>query len=821
MSLSISRESTLGLAAAGVGLSALFVSRFRHLQMQQKLREDPHRWLEDVLGDRPLAWVEGKNKECIKAVGDVTKTGDTYGRILSILDSKDKIPPIYRIGTEEDGGMFYNFWRDDTHVQGIWRKTTLESYRGDGPTEWKTVLDFDKLPPPTVGTAKTWVWHGSTLLDPGPLPGAGKADRALISMSPGGSDADTKREFDLVAEDWVPTPSEGGDGFHLPVPAKTRASYRSRDELLVGTDFGGDGSALTDSGYPRVIKSWKRGTPIEDAKVVFEGEQADVAAAMYAYHDRGEVHEIQVRAITFYTSKHFYRSLTAEDLAGKTAAEDETPFKEVPIQEDAEFGTFGAMALITLRSDWTPDPGGGSTTFKSGSLLSVPIEDVMNNEWSRAQALFEPTASTSLQSTTETRDYLVLKVSDHVRTRLVFWRYAPGKPFGTWTEQKAGGGGGGGLVPAGEDVGVSSINRNSELDNKLWLWRDGYLVPNTLELSDAESGCARTEKITAEPARFDSSGLVVEQDFVESKDGTRIPFFVMRPKDLAFDGTAPTLLDAYGGFEIPMLPGYSGSVGAGWLERGGVKVIANIRGGGEYGPMWHQAALQEKRHKAYEDVEAVAQALIDKKITSPPHLACIGGSNGGLLVGNMITRPVSSRLFGAAVCQVPLLDMKVYNTLLAGASWMAEYGNPDKPEEWAFLRHHSAYQLLRHDCLGRPEESTRLPEPTPEGGKPGDVRNDPEGFKGWTCPKLLMMTSTRDDRVHPGHARKMVRSLEVEASAEQAPEVLYYENTEGGHGGAADNKQRAHMWALTYTFLAQRLGLGEGGGGGGGGESKL
>jgi prolyl oligopeptidase len=288
----------------------------------------------------------------------------------------------------------------------------------------------------------------------------------------------------------------------------------------------------------------------------------------------------------------------------------------------------------------------------------------------------------------------------------------------------------------------------------------------------------------------------VEQHFCASKDGTKIPYFVIRRKDMAFDGTNPTLLDAYGGFEISMLPGYSASVGAAWLEQGGVKVVANIRGGGEYGPTWHQAALKAKRYKCYEDMEAVAQDLIDRKITSPTKLACIGGSNGGLLVGNLITRPIASKLFGAAVCQVPLLDMKVYSHLLAGASWMAEYGDPDT-EDWKFLRRHSPYHLLRHDNLGLPEEEK-------DGSTTATEVKNPE----WVCPKVLFTTSTRDDRVHPGHARKMVRSLLEEAQPMgKAPEVHYWENTEGGHGGAADNAQRAKMWSLTYSMLKQTLGV--------------
>jgi len=696
---------------------------------------------------------------------------------------QDKIPHAYRIGNE----YYYNFWQDDKHVQGIWRKTTLDSFKTKEP-EWSTVLDLDALPPPTTDTAKTWVWHGSTLLDEGP---DSQWDRALIRLSPGGSDADTCREFCLRTEQFV-DPDGDDQGFALPQPAKTRISYRSRNEVLVGTDFGGDGSTLTDSGYPRVVKSWRRGTPIEEAVTVFEGEQSDIAASQYSFHDRGFVHELQVRSITFYTSKYFYRALTPDGIAGTTADEETTPFKEVPIPEDAELGMFADMVMITLRSDFQAPVTGA--TFKAGSLITMPMTELMENDWSNAVALFEPTPSRSLSSSSETKDFMILKILEDVKTVLEFWKFdAETKQ---WTKQ---GGDEGGVVPVGEDVSVGSHCRDSSSDNKLWLWRDGYLVPDTLEMASAEDCCVATEHIKAKPAMFNADGLCVEQHFATSADGTRIPYFVMRRKDLVMDGSNPVLLDAYGGFEISMLPGYSAGVGAGWLERGGCKVIANIRGGGEYGPEWHQAALKEKRYKCFEDMEAVAQALIESKLTSPEKLACIGGSNGGLLVGNLITRPIASTLFGAAVCQVPLLDMKRYSQLLAGASWMGEYGDPEKPEEWKFLRKHSPYHLLRHDILGKPEMG--------DGDVLGEVTESTNPT--WKAPKTLFTTSTRDDRVHPGHARKMVASLLEEAGKDKAPTVYYWENTEGGHGGAADNSQRSFMWALTYNFLAQALGLEE------------
>mmetsp|Transcript_31869 Transcript_31869/g.52548 ORF Transcript_31869/g.52548 Transcript_31869/m.52548 type:complete len:814 (+) Transcript_31869:124-2565(+) len=747
---------------------------------------DPHKFLEEVLGKEPLAWVKERNVDCIAKYGNPTQTED-YKRILSILDSKDKIPSIAQIGNSTNGnGMYYNFWQDDKHVQGIWRKTTLESYQTKSP-EWQTVLDLDALPPPTTDTASTWVWHGSSLLDEGP---DGSWDRALISLSPGGSDADTTREMDLSTEEFI-DPADGG--FAMPTAAKTSIQYRSRNEVLVGTDFDGDGSTMTDSGYARVIKSWKRGTPLSEATTVFEAEQSDIAGAQYAYHDRnGICHEFQMRSVTFYTAKFWYRSLTLEQIATTTADQENTPFEPIPIPDDAEISTFDSDAMITLRSDWKPP--GCEKEFAAGALLAAPMADVMANDWTNVQCLFEPTSTKSLQSTTTTKDYVILSVLEDVRTMLVVWKH--GENVGDWS-----------LMPSpedavatGESLHFSNVNRDSAQDNRVFLWRDGYLVPDTMEIVPDVGQLGTSHMVKAKPAMFDSEGLCVEQYFCASKDGTKIPYFVMRRKDMPFDGTNPTLLDAYGGFEISMLPGYSGSVGAAWLEQGGVKVEANIRGGGEYGPTWHQAALKANRYKCYEDMEAVAQDLIHRKITSPGKLACIGGSNGGLMVGNLITRPIASKLFGAAVCQVPLLDMKVYSHLLAGASWMAEYGDPDT-DDWKFLRRHSPYHLLRHDNLGLPEEEEQDGSTTTSSSS--EVKNP-----DWVCPKVLFTTSTRDDRVHPGHARKMVRSLLEEAQPlGKAPEVHYWENTEGGHGGAADNKQRAHMWALTYSMLKQTLGL--------------
>jgi prolyl oligopeptidase len=345
-------------------------------------------------------------------------------------------------------------------------------------------------------------------------------------------------------------------------------------------------------------------------------------------------------------------------------------------------------------------------------------------------------------------------------------------------------------MPVGQRVSLQPLWNDT--DNTVWVRRSGFLVPWQLELASADDGCVESIVIKQQPARFDSSGLTAEQFFAVSKDGTRIPYFLLRPTVLEYDGQNATVVNAYGGFKHSLLPGYDGVWGKHWLAEGGVVVHANIRGGGEYGPQWHQAALQEKRYKAFEDMECVAQDLITRCITSPRKLAVIGGSNGGLMVGNMLTRPVASKLFGVAVCQVPLLDMQKYSHLLAGASWMAEYGNPDKAEDWSFLRRHSPYHLLRHDCLGVPEKGK---EPVPP-------------MADWQCPRVLFTTSTRDDRVHPGHARKFVEALLKEAPLQKRPCVLYYENMEGGHGGAANNKQTALKVSLELEFLRKELRLG-------------
>eukprot|EP00808_Paulinella_micropora_P021323 g21249.t1 len=689
---------------------------------------DQFRWLEDVHGDRALAWVKEQNKLAIAELGDPTHT-DVFKKILAILDSKDKIPLARKIGD-----YLYNFWQDEKHVDGIWRRCKAEEYLAEH-VRWETVLDLDLL---SKTEGKKWVWKGYTLLD---LEGE-KPDRALLSLSPGGSDAVSIREFDLVKKAFVTDHPFNVD------PAKTRVSWKSRDMVLIGTDFGP--GSLTSSGYPRQMKEWKRGTPLAAAELVFEVKTDDLAANSWVSYTQGVTREWRSRSIDFYSEERYL----------KRGGE----FKKLDIPADMETGAFAGCLLFKPRSEWTFR----GLTYKQGSLLSITESDFFGGS-GHVTTLFAPTKSRSLADYIGLKTFLIIEILEDVKSVQEFWELVDG----IWHKRRE-----------RRDLGLSSVSMwayDRAEDNQYWIQTSGFTQPPRLQLCAAASPAAPAgdSKAPAEhapvlkalPAQFDATGLQVEQLWCSSPDGTHIPYFLVAKKNLPRDGNNPTLLYGYGGFEISLLPYYASSVGAGWLERGGVFVSANIRGGGEYGPAWHQAVLKEKRYKCYEDFIAVAEDLIRRNITSPARLGCMGGSNGGLLVGNMLTRRPD--LFAGIVCQVPLLDMRRYNQLLAGASWMAEYGNPDIEAEWeGFLRFNSPY----HNVQRRSERK---------------------------YPAVLFTTSTRDDRVHPAHARKMVARLKYKGH----PNILYWENMEGGHAGAADNKQRAYMNALSWMFLARTLKL--------------
>ncbi|KAL3943088.1 MAG: hypothetical protein SGBAC_002821 [Bacillariaceae sp.] len=704
------------------------------------VEDDKYAWLEDVEAKECLDFAKSSNDKCIQTLGD-PKDSPTYDRVLSVLESEDRIPHVSSYGRDEASErILFNFWRDKANPKGIWRKTTSSEYKKDEP-KWEVVLDVDKL---AEKDGISWVWKGARALarKRDPMSDNGRfVTRVLMNLSRGGSDATHLKEFDLISGEFVAE----GEAFIMP-EAKTRASYKSRDVLLVGSDFGPE--SLTDSGYPRTVREWARGTAVEDAPTVFEGEKTDVAVNGYIADERsfgGSLWQIHSRSITFYTSKYYMAKLTEDHLLPQSERPEGLPeleFKELDIQEDAEIDYVGNMLFVSLRSDWTPQEGG--KTYKTGSMIYCDWEKFLSEGKGGAdyKVLFEPTDRTAFEYMTVTKDYLIVSTMDNVKSKLSFYKIDDdGNSLALVSEDSD---------PRIRDCSVRPIDALES--NEFWFTLSSYTQPSTLFLADAGKVKQQVEsaedefvvtKLKQLPEQYDASGLVVEQRMATSKDGTEIPYFIVMKEHMELNGKNPTLLYGYGGFEISLGPHYVATSGLAWLERGGVYVEANIRGGGEFGPSWHQAALKANRNKAYE---------------------------GGLLMGNMYTmRP---DLFGAVHCAVPLLDMKRFNQLLAGASWMAEYGNPDTSDWEDFLYKYSPYHNI--------DESIE------------------------SYPPMLVTTSTRDDRVHPAHARKMVKKLWDLGEGKNWP-IHYYENIEGGHGGAADAKQSAFMTSLAYDFMFATL----------------
>ncbi|MCV7244388.1 S9 family peptidase [Mycobacterium mantenii] len=665
--------------------------------------EDPYLWLEDVTGDEALDWVRTRNEPTLARFRD-----ENFERMraeaLEVLDTDARIPYVVRRGE-----YLYNFWRDAANPRGLWRRTTLDSYRTESP-EWDVLIDVDEL---GRDDGEKWVWAGAAVIYP-------EYTRALVSLSRGGSDASIVREFDMLTREFV------DDGFELP-EAKSQVSWDDPDTVLVGTDFGAD--SLTDSGYPRVVKRWRRGTPLADAETVFEGARSDVNVVASTSRIPGYERTLIGRALDFWNEEVY-------ELRGPELIRIDTP-------TDASVSLHREWLLIELRSDWLL----GNASYTAGSLLAANYEEFLAGT-AQLQVVFEPDAHTALNHYAWTKDRLLIVSLADVASRVEI--VTPG----SWRREPVPG------IPAATNTVVVSAD---DTGDEFFLDSSGFDSPSRL-MRGTDGG--QLEQIKSAPAFFDAENISVTQHFVASQDGTPIPYFVVRPGGPhGSEGPAPTLLYGYGGFESSNTPGYSGVLGRLWLARGGTYVLANIRGGGEYGPAWHTQAMREGRHKVAEDFAAVATDLVERGITTVDQLGAQGGSNGGLLMGIMLTKYPDR--FGALVCSVPLLDMKRYHLLLAGASWMAEYGDPDNPKDWAFISEYSPYQNV---------SATRH------------------------YPPVLMTTSTRDDRVHPGHARKMTAALEAAGHP-----VFYYENIEGGHAGAADNEQVAFKSALTYSFLWQML----------------
>ena len=673
--------------------------------------DDPHLWLEDVTGDKALAWVRAQNAIAEKEFAADPRFEPLRRSLLDVLNSRERIPMVSRMGDH-----YYNFWRDAANPRGLWRRTTLAEYRKPAPA-WEVVLDLDAL-----GKAENenWVFKGSDCLRPDTP--AQPYRRCMLALSRGGADATVMREFDLVDKAFVK------DGFVLP-EAKQDINWRDLDTVWVGTDFGP--GSMTTSGYPRVVKRWQRGTPLAAATTVYEGQTSDVSVGAFSERESGTRRDWVYRGIAFWNSEHFVMV-------------DGKPVK-LDIPADAHPQPFNEWLLVRTRTPWTV----AGTTHPGGALLAIRFDAFLKGARG-FDVLYAPTARSSIDEVRQTKSAVLVAELDNVRPRLWEIRH-DGK---AWHKARVN-------LP---DAGQLTLGSTYWASDDYFFTRQDFATPTTLSMRRV--GARASTALKSLPAFFDATGIVTRQFEATSQDGTRIPYFIAMREGTKLDGSNPTLLYGYGGFANSELPWYSGSFGRGWLAPGGVFALANLRGGGEFGPEWHRAAQKENKQRTWDDMAAVAEDMIKRGITSPKHLGIMGGSQGGLLVtATMVQRP---DLFGAVVSQVPLIDMLRYHKLLAGASWMAEYGDPDKPEERAYIARYSPYQNVKKDAA---------------------------------YPRLFLVTSTRDDRVHPGHARKMAARMQ-----QMGHDVLYFENIEGGHGAAANNEQAARMWAQTFTFLWKELG---------------
>jgi len=709
--MSFAKGLSCALATAAIALIFAQGSAGAPPMKESAQTDDSYLWLEDVHGERALAWVKAQNARSLPLLKSDPEYQKDYETILSIMDASDRIP----YGTLSHGFVF-NYWQDAHHPRGLWRRASIAEYMKPQPN-WEVLLDLDAL---TKAEHTSWIWEGAHC--------APQLDYCLISLSRQGGDAHVVREYDLHTKSFLK------NGFHLP-EAKSNFAYVDRDTILFGNEFGPE--SLTKSGYPRIVKRWRRGTPLSKAEHIFEGNANDVAIGPAVLQGPAGAMPLISRSVSFFQTEYYYVNRD-----GST--------RKLPLPLSAEVkGATGQSLIFTLRNDWTV----GSQRFVKGSLLAMPMVPeptsgtVAGNP--AISLLYAPGARSSIEAVATGRDAVYASIYKNV-VGSVYAFHAAGN--GGWKDVKLP------LPPNGSAHIVSADDWGPEAQFAF----ESYLTPPRLY---HDSGGGVPHPIKSLPARFDASGLTMEQFEAASRDGTKIPYFVVRRKNQS--APAPTVLYGYGGFEISLTPNYSANFGKLWLTKGGVFAVANIRGGGEFGPAWHDAAILQNRQKAFDDFQAVAADLIARKITTPRQLGIMGGSNGGLLVAvSMIQRP---DLFGAVVCQVPLTDMLRYTHIGAGPSWAAEYGDPADPEMRAVLAKYSPYQNVR---------------------------------AGVRYPPVFFVTATSDDRVTPVHARKMAARMEA-----QGHEVLLYENTEGGHAAAANHKQAAEMWALSFVYLKQKLGL--------------
>ncbi len=698
------RTTGRGRLATGLAMAAALAGA-PALAQSKAMTDDPYIWLEDKDGAKPLAWVEAENKRTLPRLQNDPRYQTFYQQALAIAAAKDRIPMPSQLY-----GRIYNFWRDADHPQGIWRWTSEADYARPQP-RWTTVLDLDAL---SKAEGKKWVWKGATCLEP-------EERLCLVALSEGGEDAISYREFDLSSGEFVT------GGFALP-KSKQGASWLDKDTLLVSRDWGA--GTMTASSYPFVVKMVKRGQPLTAATEIYRGQPSDQLGTYAGVITDGQGHRLVAitRRTTFFGGETYVWTPAG------------TRRLDVPARTFPEAMVHGQV-LFRTSDPWGKVP--------AGAIASVPLADVEKGTLNPT-VVFAPNPRQSVDEVVTTRDRLILIYNDNVRGRAAV--YTPGE--NGWTARPV-------ALPDNASLGVASADDKSD---HAYVTVTGFLTPTTLLPLDAATAAAGAAVKTL-PAKFDATGLVVEQHEATSTDGTKVPYFVVHKQGIRRDGTTPTIMTAYGGFELPMLPSYSAITGKLWLEHGGAYVLANIRGGGEFGPAWHDAGRKTKRQVIYDDFAAVAKDLIARRLTSPQKLGIYGGSNGGLLMGVEFNQ--HPELWQAVTIQVPLLDMLRYEQIAAGASWVDEYGSVTVPEERAFLASISPYQNIR---------------------------------RGAHYPEPYIWTTTKDDRVGPQHARKFAARLK-----EFGLPYLFYEDTAGGHSGDADIEQGARLQALQMTYFAQKL----------------
>ena len=673
--------------------------------------DDPYLWLEEVEGEQALEWVRAQNKESLDDLTADSRFETLEAEALSILTSKARLA-----NGQIRKGNFYNFWQDDTHIRGVWRRASVETYRAGAP-EWETLIDFDAL---AEEEGENWVFGGVTCLSP-------EYRHCMVEMSRGGKDASVWREFDTQEKTFVE------EGFVVP-EAKSYLSWYDKDTLLLATDWG-EGS-LTTSGYPRKLRAWSRGGNIAFARPVMSVAPEDVWIFPIVERDGDKVHEFVLRGVSFFEREYFYKG-----------ADGEFEKLVLPLNADLE-GVLDGRAIVSLRENWNY----GGKWYEQGSIVALDLES------GEAESVMVAAPNQAIEDVGIGKSNIIVQYLEDVSgkaARLVR------KENGKWKRKK---------IKLPESGVISLVSVGGGTDDAV-LSYENMTTPEAHYYIDAEND---VEKLAETPAFYDASDVVVKQHFATSKDGTKVPYFVMGKKSVLEKGNAPTIQYGYGGFLAAILPAYyedparpqhGALAGLMWVSRGGVLVLSNIRGGAEYGPRWHEAALRENRQRSFDDFFAISEQLIERGVTSPDKLGIIGRSNGGLLMGAALTQRPD--LYAAIDIGVPLFDMQRYHKLLAGASWIGEYGNPDIEEDWAYISEYSPYQKLKADA----------------------------GY-----PKVLFYTSTKDDRVHPGHARKAAAKL-----ADLGYEFYYYENIEGGHGGTANQDQLAFRTAIEYLYFIRQL----------------